>query len=132
MPRLRLVLALLGRAAAQPKPTAADIVQKEVDAYNAQDVDAFAAMYAEDAVVTTGPDKKVFLQGRAAIREWYGKMFAKYPNCRGRIAERKIEGNVVWDHEIITGRGPERPDPWDAGWVKNVVEDGLIKRVELP
>jgi hypothetical protein len=38
----------------------------------------------------------------------------------------------VADHEIITGRGPERPDPWDAGWVRNFVEDGLIKRVELP
>jgi hypothetical protein len=33
---------------------------------------------------------------------------------------------------IITGRGPERPDPWDLGWVRNVVENGLIQRLELP
>jgi hypothetical protein len=59
-------------------------------------------------------------------------MFAKYPNNHARIAERKVEGNVVLDHEIITGRAPDRPDPWDAGWVRNVVEDGLIVRVELP
>ena len=131
MKAIGLAFALAGCAAAQPKPTAVDIVQKEVDAYNAQNVDAFAATYAEDAVVTRGADKTVVLQGRPAIRDFYAKLFAKYPNCRARIAERKVEGNVVWDHEIITGRGPERPDPWDAGWVKNVVEDGLIKRLEL-
>jgi hypothetical protein len=50
-----------------------------------------------------------------------------------RIAERRTEGDdVVFDHEIITGRAPERPDPWDVGWVRYQVADGLIRRVELP
>ena len=48
------------------------------------------------------------------------------------VVQREVEGNAVLDHEIITGRGPERPDPWDVGWVRNVVEDGFITRVELP
>jgi hypothetical protein len=89
-------------------------------------------MYAENAVVTRGPDKATWLKGREAIRDAYGKMFAKYPNCRAQIVDRKVEGNAVLDHEVITGRGPERPDPWDVGWVRNVVEDGLITRLELP
>ena len=111
--RLRFVVgfALLGCATARPSPV--EIVQKEVAAYNAQDADAFAATYADDASVLRGG--KVWLQGRKAIREAYAAMFAKYPNCRARIAERKVEDNAVVDHEIITGRGPERPDPWDAG-----------------
>ena len=84
-------------------------------------------------VITRGPDKKVFVQGKQALREAYGKMFAKYPACRARVADRRMEGdNVIIDHEIITGRGPERPDPWDAGWVRYTVENGLIKNVELP
>jgi uncharacterized protein (TIGR02246 family) len=103
-----------------------------LDAYNQQNADAFAATYAEDAVVTRGPDKATFLQGRQAIRDWYGQMFAKYPNCRARVVERTVEGDAVLDHEVITGRGPEKPDPWDVGWVRNVVENGVIKRVELP
>ena len=128
MRRIVLAVAVLGCATA--RPSVVDVVQKEVAAYNAQDADAFAATYAEDATVVRGG--KVVLQGRKAIRDSYAAMFAKYPNCRARIAERKVEGNAVVDHEIITGRGPERPDPWDAGWVKNVVENGLIQRVELP
>ena len=124
------IVAALALAACATANSPAAIVQREVDAYNAQDAERFAATYAEDAVVFRGD--KVFLQGRAAIRDTYAKMFAKYPQCRARIAERKVEGNVVSDHEIITGRGPERPDPWDAGWVRNTVENGLIKKVELP
>jgi hypothetical protein len=100
--------------------------------YNAQDVAAFIATYAEDAVVTRGPARVAFLTGRDAIRDGYGKMFAKYPGCRARVVERRVEGASVFDHEVITGRGPERPDPWDVGWVRNVVENGLITRVELP
>jgi uncharacterized protein (TIGR02246 family) len=139
IPILRIVLAsaLLGCAAARPpttgEPAAAAIVERQIEAYNAQDVDAFAATYADDVVITRGPDKKPFVQGKQALRETYGKMFAKYPACRARVAERKTEGdNVIVDHEIITGRGPERPDPWDAGWVRYTVANGLIKSVELP
>ena len=128
MRRIVLGLVLFGCAAA--RPSAVDVVEREVAAYNAQDADAFAATYAEDATVVRGG--KVWLQGRKAIREAYSGMFAKYPKCRASIAERKVEGQAVVDHEIITGRGPERPDPWDAGWVRNLVENGLIKRVELP
>jgi hypothetical protein len=132
MSRLMLAVVMLGCATTRPAISRDEVVQKEIDAYNAQDLDAFVAMYAEDAVVTRGPQKTVWLQGRKAIGEAYGKMFMKYPHCRARIAERKVEGNAVLDHEIVTGRGPERPDPWDVGWVRNVVENGLITRVELP
>lgn len=131
MLRIALATALIGCATA--RPPAAAVVQRQLEAYNAQDVDGFAATYADDVVITRGPDKKVFVQGKPALRETYGKMFARYPACRARVAERRTEGdNVIIDHEIITGRGPERPDPWDAGWVRYTVENGLIKNVELP
>jgi hypothetical protein len=39
---------------------------------------------------------------------------------------------VVLDHETITGRAPDKPDPWDVGWVRYEVEGGLIKHVHLP
>lgn len=126
----RIILGLVLFGCATARPSAVDVVEREVAAYNAQDADAFAATYAEQATILRGG--KVWLQGRAAIRDAYAGMFAKYPNCRARIAERKVEGQAVVDHEIIVGRGPERPDPWDVGWVRNVVENGLITRVELP
>jgi uncharacterized protein (TIGR02246 family) len=131
MLRIVLFVALFGCATA--RPSAVQVVQRQLEAYNAQDLDAFAATYADDVVITRGPEKSVFVQGKPVLRERYGAMFAKYPNCRARIVERKTEGDrVVLDHEIVTGRGPERPDPWDVGFVRYEVENGVIKRVELP
>jgi hypothetical protein len=112
--------------------TAEDVVQAQVNAYNAQDLEAFLSMYAEDAVVAK-PGGEVLLSGKPALRERYGGLFRRFPLNRVRIAERRTEGGGrVEDHEIISGRSPEKPDPWDVGWVRYDVEGGLIRRVELP
>ena len=130
---LRIALVSATLACSTARPASVNVVQRQLEAYNAQNLDAFAATYADDVLITRGPEKKLFVQGKQELREVYGKMFAKYPNCRARLAERKTEGdNVVLDHEIVTGRGPERPDPWDVGFVRYVVENGVIKSVELP
>jgi len=49
--------------------SALDTVQAQLDAFNAHDLDAFVATYADDAVVTgVGPEPLV---GSAAIRAFY-------------------------------------------------------------
>jgi len=116
-----------------PVKGAADVVQKQVEAYNAQDLESFLATYSDDAVITRASTGEVLMQGKDKMREWYGNMFRKYPNNRVRIAERRTEGDkIVMDHEIITGRSPERPDPWDVGWVRYEVEGGLTRKVQRP
>ena len=35
-------------------------------------------------------------------------------------------------HELVSGHAPERPEPWDMGWVRYEVEGDEIRRVELP
>ena len=118
-------------AACAHGPTAADVVQRQLDAYNARDLEAFAATYSDDVLITTA-DGQVVVLGKDGLRERYGKAFRKFPKSRARIAERKLEGDaVVIDHEIITGRS-DKPDPWDAGWVRYEVRDGKIKSVQLP
>ena len=113
--------------------TAEDIVQAQVNAFNAQDLEAFLSTYADDAVVVRAGTGETLMSGKQSMRERYGSMFARFPANRVRIAERKIEGtNTVIDHEIVTGRGPERPDPWDVGWVRYELGDGLIRKVALP
>ena len=114
------------------RPTAADVVQAQLNAYNARDVEAFLSTYADDAVVKFASSGTV-LTGKAALRERYGGLFSRYPKNHARIAERRTEGEtVVIDHEIITGRAPDKPDPWDVGWVRYEVSGGLIRRVDLP
>ena len=119
--------------ATTPVKDAADVVQQQVEAYNSQDLEAFLATYSDDAMITRASTGEVLMQGKDKLRERYGELFRKYPHNRVRIAERRTEGDkIVIDHEIIIGRGPERPDPWDVGWVRYEVEGQLIRRVQLP
>jgi imidazolonepropionase-like amidohydrolase len=113
--------------------TAEDLVQAQVNAYNAQDLEAFLSTYSDDAVVVRAGTGETLMAGKQVMRERYGTIFARFPANRARIAERKLEGaDVVIDHEIVTGRGPERPDPWDVGWVRYELADGVIRKVTLP
>jgi uncharacterized protein (TIGR02246 family) len=112
--------------------SAVQVVQAQLESYNARDLDAFAATYADDVMVTNAK-AEVLVRGKAALRERYGGIFQKYPKNHCEIAERRTEGDrIVVDHEIITGRGPDKPDPWDVGWVRYEVECGLIRWVALP
>jgi len=120
------------RVAGRPGDAAVAVVERQLAAYNAQDLDAFAATYADEVVITDAKGA-VLVQGKEALRARYAGLFAKYPRNRCRVSERRTEGEtVVVDHEIITGRSPDRPDPWDAGWIRYEVEGGLIRRVALP
>ncbi len=85
--------------------TPVEVVQAQLDAYNAQDVYAFADLFAEDAVIFMNiNDESPSLLGRDAIQEFYGDMFSAFPNNRSDIMSRTVQGNFVFDHEHITGR----------------------------
>jgi uncharacterized protein (TIGR02246 family) len=123
MPRILAVLLLAGCATA-------DVVQRQIDAYNAHDIDAFAATYSDDVLITSAKGEVVVL-GKEGLRERYAKAFAKYPNLKCTVAERRADGNAVLIHEIISGR-PDKGDRWDVGWLRYEVRDGLIKSVQMP
>lgn len=101
-------------------------VEAQLAAYNAQDVDAFVACYAEDIVLEDGAGK-VISTGRAAMRENYARMFAAYPQNRAEIVHRIVQGQYVVEHERISGRTPE---PFFAVAVYRV-EGGLIRHVRF-
>ncbi len=80
--------------------TPAAIAQAQLDAYNAQQLDAFCAYFADDVVVAdlNGPVK---LEGRAAFRALYAKVFGDFPDNRVELLGRIAVGNVVIDHERV-------------------------------
>lgn len=51
------------------------VVQNQVDAFNARDVDAFVACYSPDAVLMDGSGT-VLAQGQAALNAHYGQLFS--------------------------------------------------------
>jgi hypothetical protein len=96
-------------------------------AYNARDVDAFMACYAEDVVIEDGLGD-VKLSGWEAMRERYAQAFADEPDVRFELLARIRHGDFVVDHEYLTG--------YKSGEVRYAVaiywvQKGLIQRVRF-
>src|SRR5262245_52749312 len=105
----------------------ADIVEAVLKAYNAQDMDAFCAHFAEDCIVGDLHGVAAH-RGHAGLRERYGATWAKYPQNRVWVTERIAVGNTVVDHEF-----GER-SPGGEGFEIIAVytfRDGKIVRMEM-
>jgi hypothetical protein len=85
----------------------AAVVQRQLDAYNARDLDAWLATYAEDAQQFEHPATLV-ARGHAELRARIGPRFTE-PNLHARLIQRSVMGNVVIDHEEVTRTFPEGP-----------------------
>jgi uncharacterized protein (TIGR02246 family) len=80
---------------------AADIVARQVDAYNAHDLEAFLACYTDDVVVTSG-NGDLLLEGGEAVRDQYGVMFERLPDVQVTVRHRIELGAWVVDDEHVT------------------------------
>lgn len=122
---LAVVAGLPGHpAAAAPDPES--VVQAQLAAYNARDLDAFLATYAESAQLFEQPSK-LLAQGVAQMRERYAARFAE-PNLHAVVLNRIVMGNVVIDHERVTRTFPEGPGTQEAIAIYEV-QGTLISRV---
>jgi imidazolonepropionase-like amidohydrolase len=107
-------------------PNPADVVQRQVDAYNARDIDAFVGFYAEDVELMRHPSGEVFARGREQMRETYTAMFEASPELLCTIMERSVSNGYVVDHEFVTGM---RGGPPVRAVAIYEVEGELIQRV---
>ena len=80
-----------------------DPVERQVEAYNRRDVEAFVSCYAADVVVEDATGT-VVMRGHDAMRATYGELFRASPDLRAEIATRIRVGEYVIDEERITGR----------------------------
>jgi hypothetical protein len=85
----------------------AAVVQRQLDAYNARDVDAILATYAEDAQQFEFP-AKLLASGAAELRERFAARFQE-PNLHAQLMNRTVMGPIVIDHEEVTRTFPEGP-----------------------
>jgi hypothetical protein len=104
-----------------------DIAQKQLDAYNAQDLDAMMAFYAPDVVVS-GLNGTPTETSREQLRERYRKAFAQFPQNKAELVNRIAVGSTVADHEhVVRAPGGETFDVIAIYTFKN----GLIARVDF-
>jgi uncharacterized protein (TIGR02246 family) len=107
--------------------TPVDVVQRQLDAYNAQDLEAFLATYAPDCVICD-LNGAVTQSGHDEVRARYAAMFAQYPQNRARVMNRMSVGDVVIDHEDVL-RAPGGPRL--EAIAIYTVSDGRIVRVDF-
>ena len=85
--------------------TPESVVQRQLDAYNAHDIDALMATYADEAQQFEYPTT-LLTSGAVQLRERVTARFRE-PNLHARLIRRIVLGQVVIDHEEVTRTFPE-------------------------
>ena len=87
-------------------------VQKQMEAYNARDIDSFMQCWADDCQYYEFPTR-LLANGATEIRERHILRFQE-PNLFGRLIKRICVANVVVDQETVTRTFPEGPGEVDV------------------
>jgi hypothetical protein len=80
------------------------IVQKQLDAYNAKDLDAFMAIYTESVKLYNYPNE-LLSEGKDQMRKDYIAWFQRTPDLKASVKKRIVIGNKVIDEEQVTANG---------------------------
>ena len=77
------------------------VAQKQLDAYNAQDLDAYVSYFTEDCVVS-GLNGAPTETSREAIKARYAKAFAQFPQNKAELKNRIAEITVTFAAKYIS------------------------------
>lgn len=105
-----------------------DAVERQVEAYNAGDLEGFVSCYAQGVVIEDAKGE-IGLRGRDEIRKLYEELFASAPNLRAEIVSRIRVGPYVVDEERVSGM-PDGADLHVAA-VYRIDAEGLIDQVRF-
>jgi uncharacterized protein (TIGR02246 family) len=111
-------------------PTETEVVDAQIDAYRAKDIERFLSHYADDASVVMF-DGTVMFGSKDAMRAAYGQLFADSPDLQVTIAGRVTAGEFVVDEEHLSGfHFGDMPTELTAVAIYRVT-DGKIARMML-
>ena len=81
------------------------IVQQQLDAYNAHDLEGLLATYSPEARLFEHP-ATLLATGHAELRERFAARFQE-PSLHAKLLNRIVMGRFVIDHEHVTRTFPE-------------------------
>ena len=84
--------------------TAEMLIQRQLNAYNAKDIDAFLATYADNIQLYNFPDSLIG-SGKEKMKEMYEGFFKSANNLHSKIVDRINLNNTIIDHEVVTFNG---------------------------
>ncbi|GHO52774.1 nuclear transport factor 2 family protein [Ktedonobacter robiniae] len=105
--------------------TAQDVVDRQLQAYNAHDLEAFLACYSPTVTVALHPGGQILDEGLGALRLSYAKLFTECPHLHAHITRRITSENLIIDEEEVEGLVD---GPSVRSIVMYEVTDGLITR----
>jgi len=108
-----------------PSSDSEAVVQRQLNAYNAHDVEALAATYAEDAVQFEHPST-LLASGLAQLRPHWTARF-KDPLLHADLLKRTVMGRTVIDHESVRSTFPEGPGKTELVAIYEVHEGRIAK-----
>ena len=103
----------------------AEVVRRQIEAYNARDIDAFMAHWADDAQVYAWPSE-LMAADAAAIRARHVERFRE-PDLFARVVSRMAVGNLVIDREVVTRNFPEGRGTLDVIAIYEVEGDRIAR-----
>ena len=113
--------------AMSPEQRNAQVIDRLIEAYNRQDVQAFANLFTENAVHGV-LHSETQQRSRQEIFERYVEVFGMYPENKTEVVHRIVFGSFVIDHEKVSRSSSN--EPFDVVAIYTL-ESGLISRLEF-
>jgi imidazolonepropionase-like amidohydrolase len=85
------------------------LVQQQLNAYNARDIEAFLQPYSDSVELYNFPDQLI-MKGKQEMRKSYAGYFKSTPDLHCEIVKRIVLGNTIIDHERVSGNGNPKRD----------------------
>jgi hypothetical protein len=106
------------------------IVQANLDAYNAHDIELFMSFFSDDIAMYNFKDSKQTASGINEVRAIYEPYFKASPNLHSKILKRTVFDNKVIDHEYITGASGSS-DPFEIVLIYEVEDTKIVKMTAI-
>jgi hypothetical protein len=133
MNRVASLLLLPALLAAAPTPkvlSPAATVQRQIDRFNAHDLEGYLALFAEDLEVAELPASDWGTRNKAWLRGVYAERFRTNPDLRASTEAQLVSGTFVIETERIRGRVGQA-GPLDVVVVYQVKEGKIVRMWEL-
>ncbi len=104
-----LTPALLVAAPTPKNLSPAGTVERQIELFNAHDLEGFLALFADDVEVGQVPAGTAAPYGKARLRELYTGRFKANPDLHASAQAQLVSGEFVIQKEKISGRAGKEP-----------------------
>jgi imidazolonepropionase-like amidohydrolase len=100
------------------------LVQQQLNAYNAHDIEAFLQPYSDSVALYDQASGKLLMKGKDQVRLRYTDMFNKLTELHCELKSRMVVGNTIIDHEKLTGM---KSTPVEVAAVYTIDKGKIVK-----